>query len=119
MRILFSLCVLLAGCGGPGLPTGTPPKGEPEPTAAELEAEQARLMKVSEIAERNDEEVERLIKEAQAGGIEKELRAAVGRLTIASNARLVEEGDLSAATWFEQQVTGKTPAEIIAAFPEK
>jgi hypothetical protein len=88
------------------------------PTTAAL-AEQARLQQVSDIAERNDKEVDRLIKEGQAAGIENEVREAVGRLIIESNARLIAEGDLSAVRWFEQQVSGKTPAELIAAFPEK
>jgi hypothetical protein len=123
MRIFLSLCVLLAGCSlGDAGPTGSgnSQAGDDDstPTAAEL-AEQAELVQVSEIAQRNDQEVERLIKEGQAAGVEKEIRAAVGRLIIAGNARIVEDGQLSGAKWVEQQVSGKTHAEIIAAFPEQ
>jgi len=118
MRIVLCVCLVLAGCGlSPSSPTDAK-HDELMTTAADL-AEQARLQQVSEIAERNDKEVDRLIKEGQAAGMEDEIRAAVGRLIIESNARLVSDGDLSAVTWFEQQVSGKTPAQLIAAFPGK
>jgi hypothetical protein len=112
------VCVVLAGCGLDHSSSTGIGDDPPAQTAAEL-TEQARLQQVSDIAQRNEKEVDRLIKEGQAAGIENEVRAAVSRLILASNARLVEQGDLSAATWFEQQVSGKTPAEFIAAFPEK
>jgi hypothetical protein len=109
---------MLAGCGRDHDSSTDTGDGEPGPVLAEL-ADQATQQQVSESLERGDKEVERLIKEGQAAGIEKEVRAAVGRLVVASNERLVVEGDLKAATWFEQQVTGKTAAQLIAAFPEK
>ena len=118
MRILFCMCVVLAGCGVDQRPSTGTADDPPSPVLAEL-ADPATLQQVSEISERNDKEVDRLIKEGQAAGMESEVRAAVGRLIVASNARLVKEGDLSAVTWFEQQVSGKTPAQLIAAFPEE
>lgn len=123
MRIFLCVCVALAGCGiGDSGPTGSggnqPTVNDETTTAAEL-AEQAELLQVSEIAERNDKEVERIIKEGQAAGVEKEIRAAVGRLIVAGNARIVEQGQLRGAKWVELQVSGKTPTEIIAAFPEQ
>lgn len=124
MRILLCVCVVLAGCGiGDSGPTGSggnqpTVNNETTPTAAER-AEQAELLQVSEIAERNDKEIERIIKEGQAAGVEKEIRAAVGRLIVAGNARIVEQGQLHGAKWVELQVAGKTPNEIIAAFPEQ
>jgi hypothetical protein len=114
MRVLLCVCVVLVGCGGQGSPTGA----APSPIEAEL-ADEATRRQVDEILERNDKEVDRLIKEGQAAGMEREVRAAVGRLVVAGNARLVAKGELSAATWFEQQVSGKTPAQLIAAFPEE
>jgi hypothetical protein len=116
MRFLLYACLVLAGCSGGERPAID--AGDDRPTAAEL-AEQAELLQVSDIAERGQKEVDRLIAEGKAAGIENEVRAAVGRLNEASNARLVVEGQLSAAKWYEQQVTGKTPAQFIAAFPEK
>ena len=118
MRILLCGCLLLAGCGVSGEAVNRAQDEQPKSAAAAL-AEQAELKEVSDIAERGRKEVDRLIAEAAAAGIEDEAQAAIGRLTIASNARLVSEGQLSAAKWYEQQVSGKTPAQIIAAFPEK
>ena len=124
MRILLCACLVLAGCGGnegtikPAQNTAKPVQDdEPEPAAAELTP--AELREVSDIAERGRKEVERLIAEGKAAGIESEVQAAVGRLNQANNERMFKEGQLNTARWYEQQVTGKTPAEFIAAFPEK
>lgn len=122
MRILLCVCAVLAGCGvgdsGPIGSGGNQPTLNDETTSTVAErAEQEALLQVSEIAERNDKEIDRIIKEGEAAGVEKEIHAAVGRLIVAGNARIVEQGQLRGAQWVELQVTGKTPTEIIAAFP--
>src|SRR5688500_987141 len=114
MRILLCACLVLAGCSGRGDPMST---ADDRPKSAA--AEQAELKEVRDMAERGRKEVTRVIAEAAEAGIEDELQAAINRLTIANNERVGTEGQLSAAKWYEQQVTGKTPAQIIAAFPEK
>jgi hypothetical protein len=118
MRIFLCACLLLAGCGLGDEPVLDLEEDRAPPIAAEL-AHQAELQQSSDIMQRNEKEVERLLAEGKAAGIENQVQAAVNRLIIASNAIVVSEGDLRAAKWYEQQVTGKTPAELIAAFPEQ
>jgi len=118
MRILLCACLVLAGCGGSGEMVVPVQDDQPSPTAAQI-AERAELEQVSEISSRSSKEVDRLIAEGKAAGIEAEVQAAIGRLNQAGNARIFAEGQLSTAQWYEQQVTGKTPAEFLAAFPEK
>jgi len=118
MRILWCACLLLAGCGLGDKPVIDIQDDRAPPTAAEL-AHQAELKEASDIMQRNEKEVERLLAEGKVAGIENQVQDAVNRLIIASNAIVVSEGDLRAAKWYEQQVTGKTPTQLIAAFPEK
>ena len=123
MRIVLFACLALAGCGGDGgaaKPTGTAKPVQEDgakPEARELTP--AELQEVSDVAERGQKQVDRLIAEGAAAGIEDEVRAAVGRLNLANNERMFVEGQLNTALWYEQQVSGKTPQEFIAAFPEK
>ena len=116
MRIVLCACAVLAGCGGNDRNAVPKQDNQAKPVAAELTP--AELKEVSETAERGRKEVERLIAEGKAAGIENEVRAAVGRLNQANNERMFKEGQLTTARWYEQQVTGKTPAEFIAEFPE-
>lgn len=117
MRIFVCTLLLLAGCS-PSMEQSNPSSpDQPKPATAELTP--AELKEVSDTSERGRKEVERLIADGKAAGIEAEVQAAVGRLNLASNERLFKEGQLNTARWYEQQVTGKTPAEFIAAFPEK
>jgi hypothetical protein len=124
VRIFLCACLVLAGCGSnegtikPGQKTAKPVQGDQAKPAAD-ELTPAELKEVSDTAERGRKEVERLIAEGKAAGIEREVQAAVGRLNLANNERMFREGQLNTARWYEQQVTGKTPAQFIAAFPEK